>query len=40
MTIAAAIGQAKVPALRAALAGHLINGIITDETTARAILER
>jgi DNA-binding transcriptional regulator LsrR (DeoR family) len=40
MTIAAAIGQAKVPALRAALAGHLINGLITDEATARAILER
>src|SRR6516225_1598241 len=40
MTIAAAIGQAKVPALRAALAGHLINGLVTDEATARAILER
>ena len=39
-TIAAAIGQAKVPALRAALAGRLINGLITDEATARAILER
>ncbi len=37
-TIAAAIGQAKVPAIRAALAGHLINGLITDEATARAVL--
>jgi len=37
-TIAAAIGQAKVPAIRAALAGRLVNGLITDETTARAVL--
>jgi DNA-binding transcriptional regulator LsrR (DeoR family) len=37
-TIAAAIGQAKVPAIKAALAGSLINGLITDEATARAIL--
>jgi DNA-binding transcriptional regulator LsrR (DeoR family) len=37
-TIGAAIGQAKVPAIRAALAGHLINGLVTDESTARAIL--
>src|ERR1700761_1317322 len=37
-TIAAAIGPAKVPAIRAALAGRLINGLITDESTARAIL--
>jgi len=37
-TIAAAIGAAKVPAIRAALAGRLINGLITDEITARAIL--
>jgi DNA-binding transcriptional regulator LsrR (DeoR family) len=37
-TIAAAIGQAKVPAIRAALAGRLVNGLITDEATARAIL--
>ncbi len=37
-TIAAAIGPAKVPAIRAALAGRLINGLITDETTAHAIL--
>jgi DNA-binding transcriptional regulator LsrR (DeoR family) len=37
-TIAAAVGAAKVPAIRAALAGRLINGLITDESTARAIL--
>jgi DNA-binding transcriptional regulator LsrR (DeoR family) len=39
-TIAAAIGQAKVPAIRAALVGRLVNGFITDEATARAILDR
>jgi DNA-binding transcriptional regulator LsrR (DeoR family) len=39
-TIAAAIGQAKVPAIRAALLGRLVNGVITDEATARAILDR
>jgi DNA-binding transcriptional regulator LsrR (DeoR family) len=39
-TIAAAIGQAKVPAIRAALVGRLVNGLITDEATAQAILER
>jgi DNA-binding transcriptional regulator LsrR (DeoR family) len=38
-TIGAAIGRAKVPAIRAALAGRLINGLITDEATARAILD-
>jgi len=37
-TIAAAVGQAKVPAIKAALAGRLINGLITDEATARAVL--
>jgi len=37
-TIAAAVGQAKVPAIKAALAGRLVNGLITDEATARAIL--
>src|SRR3954471_13317203 len=36
MTIAAALGPAKIPAIRAALAGRLINGLITDEATARA----
>ena len=39
-TIAAAIGLAKVPAIKAALIGRLVNGLITDEATARAILER
>jgi len=39
LTIGAAIGAAKVPALRAALKGRLINGLITDETTAVAILK-
>lgn len=38
LTIAAALGPAKIPAIRAALAGRLINGLITDEATARAIL--
>jgi DNA-binding transcriptional regulator LsrR (DeoR family) len=38
-TIAAAVGQAKVPAIRAALAGRLINGLITDEATAHAVLK-
>lgn len=38
-TIGAAIGQAKVPAIKAALKGRLINGLITDETTAGAILK-
>jgi DNA-binding transcriptional regulator LsrR (DeoR family) len=39
-TIAAAIGKVKVPAISAALVGRLINGLITDESTARSILER
>ena len=38
-TIAAAVGRAKVPAIKAALAGRLINGLITDEATARAVLD-
>ena len=38
-TIGAAVGRAKVPAIKAALAGRLINGLITDEATARAILD-
>jgi DNA-binding transcriptional regulator LsrR (DeoR family) len=37
-TIAAALGPAKIPAIRAALAGRLINGLITDEATAHAVL--
>ena len=38
LTIAAAVGKAKVPAIQAALKGRLINGLITDEATAGAIL--
>jgi len=38
-TIGAAVGRAKVAAIKAALAGRLINGLITDEATARAILD-
>jgi DNA-binding transcriptional regulator LsrR (DeoR family) len=38
-TIAAAIGRAKVAAIRAALIGRLVNGLITDEATAQGILE-
>lgn len=36
-TIAAAHGAEKVPAIRAALAGGLVNGLITDEDTAAAL---
>jgi DNA-binding transcriptional regulator LsrR (DeoR family) len=39
-TIAAALGAAKIPAIKAALAGRVVNGLITDEATARAVLER
>jgi len=39
LTIGAALGAAKVSAIRAALKGRLINGLITDETTASAILK-
>jgi DNA-binding transcriptional regulator LsrR (DeoR family) len=39
-TIAAALGHAKVPAIRAALSGRLVNGLVTDEATARAVLDR
>ena len=38
LTIGAAVGPAKVSAIRAALKGRLINGLITDEATASAIL--
>jgi DNA-binding transcriptional regulator LsrR (DeoR family) len=40
LTIGAAIGKAKVSAIQAALKGRLINGLITDEATAGAILGR
>jgi DNA-binding transcriptional regulator LsrR (DeoR family) len=39
LTIGAAVGPAKVSAIRAALQGRLINGLITDEATASAILK-
>jgi DNA-binding transcriptional regulator LsrR (DeoR family) len=40
LTVGAAIGNGKVPAIRAALKGRLVNGLITDEVTAGAILDR
>jgi DNA-binding transcriptional regulator LsrR (DeoR family) len=40
LTIGAAVGKGKVPAIHAALKGRLINGLITDEATASAILKR
>jgi len=40
LTIGAAVGKAKVLAIHAALKGRLINGLITDEATAGAILRR
>ena len=40
LTIGAAVGKAKVSAIQAALKGRLINGLITDEATASAILKR
>jgi DNA-binding transcriptional regulator LsrR (DeoR family) len=40
LTVAAAVGPAKVPAIFAALKGRLINGLITDEATAKALLAR
>ena len=36
---ALAVGRAKVSAIRAALKGRLLNGLITDEATAGAILK-
>src|SRR6266851_5452605 len=40
LTIGAAVGPAKVTAIKAALKGRLLNGLITDEATAGAILKR
>jgi DNA-binding transcriptional regulator LsrR (DeoR family) len=40
LTVAAALGPAKVPAILGALRGRLINGLITDEATAGALLAR
>lgn len=36
--IGVAVGEAKVTAIRAALRGHLINGLITNEATAERLL--
>jgi DNA-binding transcriptional regulator LsrR (DeoR family) len=38
MVIGIAAGSAKVGAIRAALSGNILNGLITDETTAEALL--
>lgn len=38
LTVGAALGPAKVPAIRAALKGRILNGLITDEATATAVL--
>jgi DNA-binding transcriptional regulator LsrR (DeoR family) len=37
--VGAALGRSKLPAIRAALKGRLINGLITDEATAQALLK-
>jgi DNA-binding transcriptional regulator LsrR (DeoR family) len=34
------MGSAKLPAIAAAIEGRLVNGLITDETTAQALLKR
>ena len=36
--ILVAMGAAKAPAIRAAMAGRMVNGLITDEATARMLL--
>jgi DNA-binding transcriptional regulator LsrR (DeoR family) len=38
LTVGAALGPAKVTAIRAALKGQILNGLITDEATAKALL--
>ncbi|SMH39028.1 sugar-binding transcriptional regulator [Mesorhizobium australicum] len=38
LVIAAAMGKAKLPAISAAIRGRLVNGLITDEATAEALL--
>ena len=38
--IALAKGRRKLPAIAAALKGRLVNGLITDEATAEALLEK
>ena len=39
LTVAAALGPSKVVPIRAALKGRIINGVITDEATAHALLK-
>ncbi len=39
LTVGAALGPAKVPAIRAALEGRMLTGLITDEITAGALLQ-
>lgn len=36
--VAVAMGRAKAPGIRAAMTGRLVNGLITDEATARGLL--
>lgn len=40
LAVGVGIGAAKVPAIRAALKGGALNGLITDEATAKALLDR
>ena len=39
LAVGVAIGAGKVPAIRAALKGDALNGLITDEATAKALLD-
>jgi DNA-binding transcriptional regulator LsrR (DeoR family) len=39
LTVGAALGRSKLPGIRAALKGRIINGLITDETTAQTLLK-
>jgi DNA-binding transcriptional regulator LsrR (DeoR family) len=39
LTVAAALGPSKVVPIRAALKGRTVNGVITDEATAHALLK-
>jgi DNA-binding transcriptional regulator LsrR (DeoR family) len=40
LVVGVALGEAKVPAMAAALRGGLINGLITDEATAAELLRQ
>ncbi|HVT52762.1 MAG TPA: sugar-binding transcriptional regulator [Dongiaceae bacterium] len=39
LTVGAALGRSKLPGIRAALKGQVINGLITDEATAQTLLK-